>query len=111
MSLKIHYPERIQGVFFFVYIHVFPPTFPSQPLFWSSPNLVMKILLELIKVKYLDSRVDRSNAQIWLAPTLKSPGGPNGPQQIQNVISLEPNVRITSNQAVNLSFYAVLRSI
>ena len=38
-------------------------------------------------------------------------GGPNGPQQIKNVISLEPNVRLTSNQAVNLSFYIVLRSI
>ena len=41
----------------------------------------------------------------------QKPGGPNGPQQIKNVISLELNVRLTSNQAVNLSFYVVLRPI
>ena len=38
-------------------------------------------------------------------------GGANGPQQIQIIISLRPNVRLTSNKAVFSSLSFVLRSI
>ena len=38
-------------------------------------------------------------------------GLPNGPQQIKMIISLKPIVRLTSNQAVNLSLSIVYRSI
>ena len=39
--------------------------------------------------------------------TLKGRGGPNSPPGFKNLISLEPKVRLTSNQAVNLSFSLV----
>ena len=38
-------------------------------------------------------------------------GGPNGPQQILLIIALQPDVQLTSNQAVFLSLSVVLRSI
>ena len=38
-------------------------------------------------------------------------GGPNGPPGFKKIISLEPKVGLTSNQAVNLSLWFVLRTI
>ena len=41
----------------------------------------------------------------------RSRGGANGPQGIKMLISLQPNVRLTSNKAVFLSLSVVLRSM
>ena len=38
-------------------------------------------------------------------------GGPNGPPGFKKIISLEPKVGLTSNQAGNLSLWFVLSSI
>ena len=38
-------------------------------------------------------------------------GGANGPPGLKKIISLEPKVRLTSNQAVNLRLSFVLSSI
>ena len=38
-------------------------------------------------------------------------GGPNGPPGFKSLISREPKVGLTSNQAVNLSLWFVLRPI
>ena len=43
--------------------------------------------------------------------TLKGRGGPNGPPGFKNLIFPEPEVRLTSNQAVNFSLSIVLRPI